>query len=101
MIVIISGGVEVGHYQGSQRLLAPTGDGDLLQIPGMGDLGGRRQLFGGGKELFKGKGDLEEDDVNPQHKGVGSAGVRIIFKDRGAGDAYLQIGDLGAHPLRG
>ena len=35
------GGGEVGHRQGFQRLWAPPGDGDLLQIPRTGDIGGR------------------------------------------------------------
>ena len=33
------GGGEGGHHQGFQRLWAPPGDGDLLQIPRAGDLG--------------------------------------------------------------
>ena len=46
----ISGrGGEGGHRQGFQRLRGPPGDGDLLQIPGTGDLGSRRGLAGGGE----------------------------------------------------
>ena len=53
----ISGrGGEVGHHQGFQRLWAPPGDGDLLQIPGMGDLSGRQRLAGGGEKLVPVKG---------------------------------------------
>ena len=37
--VIKVGGVEEGRHQGFQFLCAPPGDGDLLQIPGAGDLG--------------------------------------------------------------
>ena len=33
---------EGGHRQGFQRLWAPLGDGDLLQIPRTGDLGNGR-----------------------------------------------------------
>ena len=33
------GGREGGHCQVLQRLWAPLGDGDLLQIPGTGDIG--------------------------------------------------------------
>ena len=48
---ISGGGGEGGHRQGFQRLWVTDGDGDLLQITGMGDTGGRRRLAGGGKEL--------------------------------------------------
>ena len=43
------GGREGGHYQGFQRLWAPPGDFYLLPIPGVGDLGNRRRMVGGGK----------------------------------------------------
>ena len=77
----ISGeGGEGGHRQGFQHLWAPPGDGDLLQIPGTGALGGRRRLSGVGNELVPGKGGLEEDDAHPQPGGGGAAGVRLIFK---------------------
>ena len=49
------GGGEVGHHQGLQRLLAPPGDGDLLQIPDVGDVGSGRRLAGGVEELVPGK----------------------------------------------
>ena len=48
---IISRGGEGGHRQGFQRLWAPPGDGDFLQMPRVGDLGDGRRLAGGGKEL--------------------------------------------------
>ena len=76
---IISRGGEGGHLQGFQCLWAPPGDGELLQIPGTGDLGGRRRLAGSGKELVPGEGGMEEDDANPQKGGGRSMGVRIIF----------------------
>ena len=38
---VSGGGGEGGHRQGLQRLGGPPGDGDLLQIPEMGDFGGR------------------------------------------------------------
>ena len=41
---ICGGGGEGGHCQGFQRLWAPPGDGDLLQIPGTGDIGVVRRL---------------------------------------------------------
>ena len=48
----ISGGEgEGGHRQGFQRLWDPPGDVELLQIPGVGDLGGGRQLASSGEEL--------------------------------------------------
>ena len=56
--VISGGGGEGSHRQAFQRLWAPHGDGELLQIPGVGDLGGRQQLDGSGKELVPGKGSL-------------------------------------------
>ena len=41
---ISGGGGEGGHRQVFQRLWAPPGYGDLIQIHGAGDLGGRRRL---------------------------------------------------------
>ena len=55
---IIGGGGEGFHQQGFQRLWAPPGDGDILQIPGLCDLGNGRQLAGGGEELGPGKENL-------------------------------------------
>ena len=60
-----SGGGEGGHRHVFQRLRSPPGDGDLLQIPGTVDLGGRRRLAGDGKGLVPGKGGMEEDDAYP------------------------------------
>ena len=80
MTAISGGGGDRVHRQTFQRLRAPPGDDDLLQIPGTGDIGGRQRLAGGGKKLFPGKGGLEEYDVNPQQVGGGAAGVRIFFK---------------------
>ena len=48
-IAIGGGGGEGCHFQVFQRLWAPPGDGELLQIPGVGDLGGGRGLSGGGE----------------------------------------------------
>ena len=48
---ISGGGGEGGHSQVFQRLWATPGDGDLSQIPGMGDLSGGQRLAGGGEEL--------------------------------------------------
>ena len=45
------GGGEGGHRQGFQRLWAPTGDGNLLQIPRTGDIVNGRRLDKGGKEI--------------------------------------------------
>ena len=78
-MAISSGEGEGGHRQGFQRIWAPPGDGELLQIPGTGDIGGRQQLAGGGKELVPGKGFLAEDDANPHQGGGGAAVVRLIF----------------------
>ena len=76
----ISGGGGEGCYrQGFWRLWSPPGDGDLLQISGMVDLGGRRKLSVSGEELVLGKVGLEEDDAHPQQGGGGSAGVQIVF----------------------
>ena len=58
------GGGEVGHRQVFQRLWATPEDGDLIQIPGTSDIGGRQQLAGGGEELVSGKDGLEEDVVH-------------------------------------
>ena len=70
---------EVGHRQGFKRLWDTPGDGDLLQIPGTGDIGGRRRLVGGGEVLVPGKGGLEEDGAHPQQGGGSAVGVRILF----------------------
>ena len=59
--------------------MGAPGDGEILQIPGTGDIGGRRRLSGGGEELFPGKGGLEENGTHPQKGGGGTAGVRILF----------------------
>ena len=48
---ISGGGGEGGHCQVFQRLWAPPGDGDLLQIPGAGDIGDGRRMAGGAEEL--------------------------------------------------
>ena len=52
------GGGAGGHLQGIQCLWAPLGYGNLLLIPGAGDLGGERRLTGGGQEFVKGKGGM-------------------------------------------
>ena len=57
----------------------------------MGDIGGIQRLNGGGKELFPGKGCLEEDDTNTQQGGGGAAGVQLILKGSGAGGDILRI----------
>ena len=49
--MIISGGGEGGHRQGFQHLREPPGDDKILQITGVGDLGGRQQIAGGGEAL--------------------------------------------------
>ena len=74
-----SGGGEVGHRQGIQILWSPPGYGELLPIPGTGNLGFIQQLSSGGKELVPGEGCVEEDDKNLQHGGDGTAGVRLHF----------------------
>ena len=98
---IISGGGEGVHCQVFHRLCAPPVNGDLLQIPGTVDLGGRRRLAGDGKELVPGKGGMEEDNMNTYQGGDGAAGVRLLFQIRGAGGTDIWIGDIGGHPLHG
>ena len=78
-MALISRGGEGGRLQGIQRLWEPPGDGDLIPIPGTGDLGGKQRLAGGGQELVPGEVDVEEYDKNPQQGGGGVAGVRILF----------------------
>ena len=73
------GGGEEGHRQGIQRLWAPPGYGDLLPIPGTGDLRGGQQLAGGSQELVLGEGGVEEDDENPHQGGGGDTGVWIFL----------------------
>ena len=46
---IIRVGVAGYQYQGFQRLWAPPGDGEILQIPGTSDLGGRKRLDDSGE----------------------------------------------------
>ena len=80
MTALIRGGEEGGNRQGSQCLWVPPGDGELLPIPGTGDIAGGQILVGGGQELFLGKGGVEEDYKNPHQGGVGATGVWVIFK---------------------
>ena len=56
---ISGGGGEGVHRQVFQRLWVPPGYGDLLQIPGAGDIGGRRLLAGGGEKLVPDKEGLD------------------------------------------
>ena len=56
---ISGGGGEGGHRQGSQRIWAPPGDGDILQMPGSSDIVNGGRLAGGGEELGPGKEILE------------------------------------------
>ena len=58
-------------------------------------------MDGGGQEIVPGKGGVEEDYVNPQQGGGGTAGVRIIFKCCGTGGTALQFGYLVSHPPHG
>ena len=67
------------HIAGDQRLWDPPGYGDLLPIPGAGDIGGGRQLADGGQEFVKGKGGVEEEDENNQQGGIGAAGVWLFL----------------------
>ena len=76
---IIGGGGERVRRQGLQRLWAPPGDGDLLQIPRAGDLGDWQWLAGGGEELGPGEDIVEEDVAHPQQGGSNTLGVQIIF----------------------
>ena len=46
---ISGGGEEGGHCQNIQRLWTPPGDGDLLQIPGAGDIGSGQLLARSGE----------------------------------------------------
>ena len=76
----ISGGVgEGGCHQGFKRIWVPPREDELLQVPGIGDIGGRLRLAGGNEELVPGKGGLKEDGTHPQQGGGGPAGVRILF----------------------
>ena len=79
MTAIGGGGGAGSHLHGIQRLWAPPGDGDLLPIPGVGDLSGGRRLAGGGQEFVTGEGGVEEDDDNPQQGGGGAAGFRLFL----------------------
>ena len=47
-----------GGGEGIQRLWSPPGYGDLLMIPGEGDLGGGKWLASSGPEFGKGKGGV-------------------------------------------
>ena len=57
--VISGGGGEGGHHKVFQRLKATPGDGDLLQIPGAGDLEYGQQLSVCHEELGLVKEGLE------------------------------------------
>ena len=52
-------GGEGGHCQIFQRLLVLPGDGDLLQIPRVGDIDYGRRLAGGGEEIGPVKDGVE------------------------------------------
>ena len=67
------------RLQGIWCLWAPPGDGDLLLIPGEGDIGGGRRLYKGGQEFFTGEGGVEEDEENPQQGGGRAVGVRVFL----------------------
>ena len=54
------------YIQIIHSLWAPPVDGDLLLIPGAGNLGVGLLLAGCGQELVIGKGGVEEDDKNPK-----------------------------------
>ena len=71
--------LEGGQRQGIQRLWAPPGDGNLLMIPGKGDIGGGRRLAGSGQELVPVKRCVEEDSKNPQQGGVRAEGFLLLF----------------------
>ena len=77
---ISSGGGEGGHRRGFQRVWAPPGDGDLLQLPKVGDLGDGRRLASSGEELGLVEDGVEEDDAHSQQGGSDASGVRIVFK---------------------
>ena len=79
MRALSGGGGAGGHLQGIQRLWSPLGDGDLLPIPGSGDLGCKKLLDRGGQELFMGKGIVEEDENNTQKRGGRAVGIRIFL----------------------
>ena len=78
-MAFIGRGGEGGHYQRFQRLWAPPGDGDLLQIARTGDIGDGRLLPGGGEELGLGKDGVEEDIADTHHGGSNALGVRLLF----------------------
>ena len=58
----------------------PPGDGDLLLIPGEGDLDTVWKLAGSGQNFGKGKVSVEGDGDNTQKGGGGATGVHIFFK---------------------
>ena len=68
-------GGECGHIQGIQLVWAPPGYGDLLQIPGEGDIGGGRVLAKCGQKPGEGAGSVAEDNKNHQQGGGGSVFV--------------------------
>ena len=74
------GGGEGGQFQGFHRVWAPPGDGDLLQLPKVGDLGDGRRLASSGEELGLVEDGVEEDDAHSQQGGSDASGVRIVFK---------------------
>ena len=63
-----------------QRLLAPPWDGELYQITGESDIGGRWQLTGDDPESGKNAGGVEEDDNNPSQVGGEATGFCFLFK---------------------
>ena len=73
------GGGSDSHFKVIQELWVSPGDGDLLMIHEVGDIGSGLKVAGGGWEFVKGEGRLEEDDKNHQQGGGGVVGVHIFL----------------------
>ena len=73
----------------------------LVQVPGTGYYGGRRQLAGGDKQLNKGSEELDADDEDPG-PGVGiPEHIRFFFKLNRPGSVVFWFGDVGPDPPYG
>ena len=84
-----------------QRVWVTPGDGEILPIPGTGDLASGRSLVGDGQELVLGEGGVEDEYNNPQQGGGGATVVCLLFLICVTGGVAIRLGYLGGHPLYG
>ena len=70
---------EGGHIQVFQLVWTPPGDGDLIQILGIGNIRGRQRLSDISHKPGKGEGGVAEVNEDSHQGGVGAKVVRIFL----------------------